>query len=114
MARSQQAAGKKAVLEPNGRGTVICIDSRRPDARPRSGEAAVRGVSSAQSVTQGRLAEGLHLHLEEMRIAQALRAFRMQVEADLAAGCQIESGDLLYDLQLKIVRKNVTNAGVGG
>jgi hypothetical protein len=88
---------------------VISIDSRSPHrgmGRP--------PLKEAEPITQARLAQGLQLRLEEMRITQALQEFRLQVEADLAAGAQIESGDLRYDPELRIVRPNVANALVRG
>ena len=102
-----------------GRGIVISIDSRRIDSRASDSRSSSQGeaahdATSVKPVTQVRLAQGLQLHLEEMRIAQALRDFRLQLERELAAGCPLESGDLLYDLQLKIVRRNITNAIVSG
>ena len=64
-------------------------------------------------ITQARLAEGLQLHLAEMRVAQALRDFRLQLEADFAAGSEPEAGDLFFDRDLKIVRRKAPSATAG-
>jgi len=92
---------------------VISIDSRLADSRSRHPVPAPPS-RAAEPITQARLAQALQLHLEEMRITQALREFRLQLEADLASGAQIERGDLRYDPELKIVRRSVTNATFGG
>lgn len=89
-------------------GVVISIDSRPRRTAP------VRSENSVVPVTQARLAEGLQLHLEEMRVAQALREFRLQLDADLAAGSSIEGGELIYDSELKIVRRSRPDALVRG
>lgn len=98
-------------------GRVISIDSRSRNSQARDARqppTARSAVGSAHPVTQARLAEGLKLHREEMRIAQASREFRLQLEADLAAGGEVEVGDLIYDPELNIVRRNITNAIVSG
>ncbi len=61
-------------------------------------------------MTQARLAQGLELYLEEMRVTHASREFRMQLETDLAAGSEIETGDLFFDPELKIVRRKSPGA----
>ena len=86
------------------RGVVVSIDSRAPRQQ------VVMQESSMAPVTQARLAEGLELYLEEMRVTRAAREFRMQLEADLAAGSEIEAGDLLFDPELKIVRRKSSGA----
>ena len=104
--RARQAAASDS---GGARAKVISIDAhskKRAYAQP--------PVDPARPVTQVRLAEGLQLHLEEMRIIRARREFRLRLEADLAAGAQIEEGDLLYDPELKIVRRDVRKAIVRG
>jgi hypothetical protein len=81
---------------------VVPIDSRSRRRERKSG-------NDASPITQARLAEALRLHREELQITQALREIRLQLEADLALGCEIEGGDLTYDPELKIVRRNTTN-----
>jgi hypothetical protein len=98
-----------ALLKPQTgkRGVVVPINTklRREKTRQQSGTGPL--------VTQARLAEGLQLHLEEIRVARALREFRMQMELDLAAGSEIEAGDLLFDHDLKIVRRKAPAATAG-
>ena len=89
------------------RGIVIPINTKLRHEKARQQGAA------GPLVTQGRLAEGLQLHLEEIRVARALREFRMQMELDLAAGSEIETGDLRFDPDLKIVRRKVPAATAG-
>jgi hypothetical protein len=86
------------------RGIVVSIDSRAPRQQ------VVKQESSTAPVTQARLAQGLELYLEEMRVTRAARKFRMQLEADLTAGSEIEPGDLLFDPELKIVRRKSPGA----
>ena len=83
---------------------VVSIDSRAPRQQ------VVKRESSTAPVTQARLADGLELYLEEMRVTRAAREFRMQLEADLTAGSEIEPGDLLFDPELKIVRRKSPDA----
>ena len=83
-------------------GVVIPIDSRSRLRERKPG-------SASGPVTQARLAEAFRLHREELRIIQDLREFRLQLEADLAAGCEMEGGDLIYDRELKVVRRGATN-----
>jgi hypothetical protein len=83
------------------RAIVVPIDSRAPRRRSIP---AQKGQPAP--VTQTRLAQGYELYLEEMRVTRALREFRMQLEADLAAGAEVEAGDLLFDPEVKIVRRN--------
>lgn len=56
------------------------------------------------TITQERLKTGTQLLEEQRRIMEALQKFKMDIDNDLAAGAEIESGDLTFDRELKIVR----------
>lgn len=88
---------------------VIPIDSwtrsrevRQLPAKP----SAVAPVQRPDPITQARLQKGLELFLEEARITRALTEFKMQMQADVAAGAEIEPGELLFDPECKIVRRS--------
>lgn len=106
MSFSQKIEEGTAARQNRTRGVAIAIDSRSPrrEQKPANGQ---------HLITQGRLAEGLRLHREELRVIQAVREFRLQVERDLATGSEIEGGDLTYDPELKIVRRTITNGTAG-
>jgi hypothetical protein len=84
------------------------LDRARAEVIPIDFQARRRPVpnqSPNESITQARLAAGYDLYLEHMRITRALREFQMQVETDRAAGANFETGDLVFDSDLKIVRR---------
>ncbi|MBV8551780.1 MAG: hypothetical protein JOY54_10795 [Acidobacteriaceae bacterium] len=84
---------------------AVVIDFKKSRPKPSS-----KPQNDRAPITQDRLAEGLRLYLEEIRIARALREFQVQLEADLAAGSELEAGELFFDPELKIVRRNVASA----
>jgi hypothetical protein len=87
------------------RAIVVSIDSGRRLPTHKGSE-----QTSSPVVTQERLAQGLQLFLDEIQISKAVREFRVQLEKDLANGSSIESGDLLFDPELKIVRRKASSA----
>jgi hypothetical protein len=56
------------------------------------------------AITQERLQAGVQLLVEQRRILEALQKFKMDIDNDLAAGGEIEAGELTFDRELKIVR----------
>lgn len=56
------------------------------------------------TITQERLKAGIRLMEEQRRILAALQKFKMDMYNDLAAGGEIEAGELTFDRELKIVR----------
>lgn len=83
--------------------TVIDILSRRK-VQP------VVETADAKTISQQRLAEGLQLLREEHRIAQALREFAVAVELEMRSGAVIEAGELTFDRNLKVARRNTTTS----
>jgi hypothetical protein len=76
---------------------IVCISDG-----PR---AAARAATPTSPITQERLQRGSALLLEEQLIVRALWEFTNEIEADLAAGAEVEPGDLVFDRQFKIVRQ---------
>lgn len=77
---------------------IIDISSRRP---------AQQVPSSRPVVSQERLRKGLELIREEIRVVREMREFALQIEADLQAGAEIETGDLVFDRELKVARRRM-------
>ncbi len=94
---SAQTNGMPA--EPKRLAKVVSIQrfAPRPAQVPEPAE-----VPSA--VTQERLRKGAELLAEEWRIVREMREFTLALESDLAAGAEIESGDLVFDRELKMIR----------
>lgn len=69
--------------------------------------------SGREPITQARLAAGYDLYLEHIRVTRALREFQIRVETEVAAGSDVEAGDLAFDPDLKIVRRKSAR-GVAG
>jgi hypothetical protein len=63
---------------------------------------------SHSTITQDRLQAGIRLLEEQRRIQEALQQFKMEVYTELAAGAEIEGGELTFDQELKIVRPRGT------
>ena len=78
----------------NGSAKVVSIQSFRPT------ECCV-----PSPITQDRLRDGIQLLEEQRRILDALQEFKLSVDRDLAAGAEIEAGELTFDRDLKIVRQ---------
>ncbi len=55
------------------------------------------------TITQERLRTGIQILEEQRRILEDLQKFRMDMYNDLSAGAEIESGELTFDQELKIV-----------
>jgi len=81
-------------------GKVISIRSFSPAA-----------CSQPSPISQERLREGLRLMEEQRRVLEALQKFRMDIDSDLAAGAEIEAGELTFDYDLKIVRPRAVRPG---
>jgi hypothetical protein len=73
---------------------------------------AVTPVDSgdARRITQERLRKGAELLAQEYQIIRALRQFTMDIEADLRAGASLETGELTFDRELKVVRQQIRNS----
>jgi hypothetical protein len=56
------------------------------------------------TITQERLQTGIQLLEEQRRILEALQEFKLDIDSDLAAGAEIEAGELTFDRELMIVR----------
>jgi hypothetical protein len=56
-------------------------------------------------ISQERLRIGQQLMEEPRRTFEALHKFKLEIEAELAAGAGIEAGELTFDRELKIVRR---------
>ena len=66
----------------------------------------------ARRITQERLRKGAELLAQEYQIVRALRQFTIDIEADLRAGAPVETGELTFDRELKLVRKQIQNSTV--
>jgi hypothetical protein len=88
---------------------VVSIDFRAQQTEGRPSQQK----SDNPPITQERLAKGMDLFREELRVGQALREFRMQLEADLAAGSDVDPGDLQFDRDLKVIRRKTPQATAG-
>lgn len=67
--------------------------------------------SQPAPISQERLREGLRLMEEQRRVLEALQQFRMDIDSDIAAGAEIEAGELTFDHDLKIVRPRASRPG---
>jgi len=67
--------------------------------------------SGSSAISQERLREGLRLIEEQRRVLEALQRFRLDIDSDLAAGAEIEAGELTFDGELKIVRPRAVRPG---
>jgi len=67
---------------------------------------------SSSPVTQERLQAVDDLLAQEMSIISTRRKLLLEIEADLAAGGEIEPGDLIYHRELKLVSRKRLNPAV--
>ena len=67
------------------------------------------GSGVTRGITQERLSRGAELLAQEYQIVRALRQFTIDIEADLRDGAAVETGELTFDRELKVVRRRTQN-----
>jgi hypothetical protein len=70
------------------------------------------GPTPSSPVTQQRLHAIDDLLAQELLVISTRRKLLMEIEADLAAGAEIEPGELLYHRELKMVRRKRLDSAV--
>jgi hypothetical protein len=79
-----------------------------PKIVPITRKSPKRPSQPSRVITQERLREGSQLIEESHRILELVQKFKMDIDADLAAGAEVEAGELMFDAELKIVRPRKT------
>jgi hypothetical protein len=67
---------------------------------------------ASSPVTQERLRAIDELLAQELLVMSTRRKLLMEIEADLAAGAEIEPGELIYQRELKMVRRKRLDSAV--
>lgn len=85
---------------PRDRAGAVVAMRRRRHARETTGER----IEIPGPVTQQRLAKLAELRALEATLIQSRRKLSMELDSELAAGAEIEAGNLTFDRELKLVR----------
>lgn len=105
--RSVRAAGVKRKGRRK-RGVVVSISAGKQQPA-----AEYHASGNRPAISQDRLSQILECHKEELRITAELRELRLELERELMQGAQIEAGELFFDRDLRIVRRNIPNGSLG-